>query len=239
MALVAQRVERVAHALGFGLARVAECLIGQRDGAADLVAQLLGSHRTPVGRAHVLHQQVHRLATPFAGDQHPVGLLFGAVVAQPQVDQAPAEVEAGNAVITILRDEIRRRQMAVVGVSALADVIVAAPVVARGGQHLGQHVELGDVELLHRQRLFHHLGAAIQVVLQRTRHGLVQCQRALQRLHALTNGLPIGLIGRREALAAERCGVEGRATCERHDAQGCDEKFERKPGGGRALGEGV
>jgi hypothetical protein len=96
LALVAQGIQRAAHAQAFGAARVAQGVLGQTYGPADVVAQLLRSQGAEEGRPHILQQQVHGLALALAGRQRAVALLASGVVAQAQVEQTPGELQAAE-----------------------------------------------------------------------------------------------------------------------------------------------
>ena len=215
LALVTQGVERVAQAFGFGLAGIGQGFFRHLGSAAHLVAQLLGADGTPEGGAHILHQQVHRLAPLFAGDQHAVGLLAGVVVANAKVEHVPAQAERADNVLTFLRDEARARQGAVFGIAAFADLVVVAPAVAGLGQQLGQHVVMGNVELTEGEGFFHHARTAVEVEFEGAGQGFVERHRAGNRFDIAARCLLVGgaLFGQRPLIKRQRL---NRATgCQR------------------------
>ena len=61
-----------------------------------------------------------------------------------------------------------------------------------------------DIKLIEGQRLFHHLGAPLQVVFEGAGQGLVQGKCAADGLHVFSHGGQVGLVGRQQGLAGQR-----------------------------------
>jgi len=155
--------------------RVLQGIIGERDSLRDLIVQSLRARRAPECRADVLYQHVHRFAATFGGDQHAVGLLLGFDVTHAKVEQIPGQAQIVGLVRTRAGNVgMAERGFAGNGIDAVGDQVVVAMVVAGLGHQARQHVPVGNVQLVKRQRFFHHLDAPVQVVFQGARNRLVQ-----------------------------------------------------------------
>ena len=102
-----------------------------------------------------MHEHVHGLAPLFCGDQHPVGLLFGAVVAQPHINQVPGEAQIDGAVIGFLGERTGAGARAVGVCHAVGGAFVTAVGISGLRQQPWQHVELGDFKLIQGNGFFH------------------------------------------------------------------------------------
>ena len=182
LTLIAQGLQRIAHALGSRFARIVQGFFSKSDGFLHIGFEQLGTGRAPVGRAHVLHQQMHGFAALFTGNHESITLLLGAVVAHAKVHQAPGQAQVSGVMgslagyRSLAGCKTAGNRHTILGAARVTRCVSAR--IPRLGQHSGQHVVFVHIELPKGQGLFHLLGAAIQVVLQGTRHGLVQSQRA-------------------------------------------------------------
>ena len=103
LTLIAQGLQRIAHALGSRFARIVQGFFSKSDGFLHIGFEQLGTGRAPVGRAHVLHQQMHGFAALFSGNHESITLLFGAVIAHAKVHQAPGQAQISGAVVAFSR----------------------------------------------------------------------------------------------------------------------------------------
>ncbi len=136
--LVGKRFERCGEIAFFGAARILERLARLHQQRFYLSLQALRARGLPECLARLLHQQLYNLATPLLNAEQPIRLLFGAVVADAEVQNIPRQTQVRGTHVAIAGSRRLQRLLAGQDAARGGSQHVIAPRIARPRRQLRQ-----------------------------------------------------------------------------------------------------